>query len=505
MQSSSTSWVTTTTVASIILLSILLQFNIFFNQDTSWLMHAGQRLLAGGNYANNFFEVNPPMAIYLYLPAVWLAKLWQNKFYVSSFIYTFIIGSYSLFSCYLLSHKIFTAQQKLIQAVFVISLSFIFFLMPVDQFSEREHLMLLLTLPYLLLVISRCSDKNISILFASIIGLLAGIGFIIKPHFLLAWLLLEIYWACKNRSVSSWMRPEFFAVILVAASYALSIPLFTPDYLTIVAPSAVKYYYVSFAFPLAIVIIQPLVAFLFIVSVFYLALRPFSCNKNLTDVLQIYLIAFLCIHLMQRTLWAYHIFPALAVALLLLIILLISLLQQRKEMATVFWALILLTAIPLGITGKETVTQLWQKQHSIRNQFFNLINSQAKNGTIYFFSDLITATYPTVDYTQTHSPSRYPCLWLIDSLEYLQNNPLNAQQQQQINSDKNKLIANITTDLNSAPPDLIFIQFKSVNWQRLGIQINFFDLLQQDPRLNSLWRNYSYLTKLGGYLVYKKI
>ena len=57
-------------IALLFITGMLIQLQGFLGRDMSWLLHATSRLLEGGNYTTNFFEINPPMA----LPAITLPK-----------------------------------------------------------------------------------------------------------------------------------------------------------------------------------------------------------------------------------------------------------------------------------------------------------------------------------------------------------------------------------------------------------------------------------------------
>ncbi len=45
-------------------------FNPHFllNNDVYWLIEVGERWLHGGQYIKDYFETNPPLAFYIYLP-----------------------------------------------------------------------------------------------------------------------------------------------------------------------------------------------------------------------------------------------------------------------------------------------------------------------------------------------------------------------------------------------------------------------------------------------------
>ncbi len=64
--------------------------------------------------------------------------------------------------------------------------------LPGQDFGEREHLLLALVVPYLLLAAARASGREIPAAAAVLIGLLAGAAFALKPHFVLLWLAIEV-------------------------------------------------------------------------------------------------------------------------------------------------------------------------------------------------------------------------------------------------------------------------------------------------------------------------
>jgi hypothetical protein len=52
--------------------AIVLRLRTFENADVSWLLTLAEKLLDG---RRDFIEVNPPGAIFAYIPAVWLARI----------------------------------------------------------------------------------------------------------------------------------------------------------------------------------------------------------------------------------------------------------------------------------------------------------------------------------------------------------------------------------------------------------------------------------------------
>ena len=206
-------------------LAWMMQSQLLLKGDVSWQMHLSRSILAGGNYVKDFFEINPPLSIYLYMPAVILQKACGLSAIESARIYIFLLATLSLIICYGLAKKIFLKNDYLVSLIFLFSLFFVYLILPASEFGQRECLLLYLTMPYFLLISLRLTHKTISSVYAVGIGVLAGIGFAIKPFFLLTFVLVELYFLLQKtkdwKSLLNLLRPEIFSII----SFFLLLPL----------------------------------------------------------------------------------------------------------------------------------------------------------------------------------------------------------------------------------------------------------------------------------------
>ena len=90
---------------------------------------------------------------------------------------------------------------------------------PINEFGQRDHLLLILAFPYFLLILARVEAWTVSYKSAVFIGFLAGSVFLFKPYFLLTLFLLESFLFLKKRHVTSFMRPELFTMFGLAIFY----------------------------------------------------------------------------------------------------------------------------------------------------------------------------------------------------------------------------------------------------------------------------------------------
>ena len=305
----------------------LLQQQMLFNWDVSWLLHVSDRLLAGGSYTRDFFELNPPLILYLYAPAALLNKLFSLPAYVGLQIYVFILATLSLYLCNASVQKIL--QDNLVKQLFLVTTTCLFLILPLYDFGQREHLVVIFTLPYFLLLSLRLEHKPVNTRFAVLIGLFASLGLAIKPFFLIAPFLIEIFYMVQSRRLFNCIRAETMTIALFLMVYLAFIAIFHFDYLSVILPFASNYYS-GIAFPWAMIFSNPLVLFCVPPIALHFILYKINPYKPLCSILLLAMLGFLFSYLIQHTPWHDHILPAYSLAVLLNVLFFGILLEQQK-------------------------------------------------------------------------------------------------------------------------------------------------------------------------------
>ena len=104
------------------------------------------------------------------------------------------------------------------------------YVLPWAVFGEREHVALVLVLPYVLLFAARESRATLPLRSAVVAGALAGFGFAIKPHFVVPWAALALAALWPRRGVGLSRRWEFVAASFTAAGCVLAVTVLEPGY-----------------------------------------------------------------------------------------------------------------------------------------------------------------------------------------------------------------------------------------------------------------------------------
>lgn len=310
-------------------LSIFIQTTLLFNCDISWLMLAAKRMLAGGTYTKDFFEPNPPMAIYIYIPAVLLAKATNLSSHWSLFLYVYLMSFISLFLCHKLLKTIFLKEDSRFIPVLMMTIASVLLILPAGSLGQKENFLIILSLPYLLLVSSRLEKHEPSHSFSILIGLLAGIGFAIKPFFLIAFMLIEIYFCFQKRTIKALLRPEILTIGTVLIIYVSLILFLHMDYLSIVIPNVAPSYYLKFNISIWETLSNNQTINSIFVLLFFIVCYKNNHYKQLCSVLLLASIGFFISFIIQRQTWFYRLIPLLSTDIILSVLLFQQLLLKK--------------------------------------------------------------------------------------------------------------------------------------------------------------------------------
>lgn len=349
-----------------------IQAQFYFNPDVSWLMLASQRLLSGGTYSNDFFEVNPPLILYLYAPAVLLAHSLHLAMQTAMTVYIFILASISLLLCGGLLTKILLPSHRLIFKPMIFILAALLLIYPLHAYAQREHLMILFTMPYFFLVSLRL-EKNAVVPrpLAILIGFMAGLGFCIKPYFLIPLLLIEVYGCLFTRQIKNCMRPEVISIACVMVIYGLVILIRHHDYVSVVLPMVLFSYYQEVGLSYRQLLVDINIAIPVSACVFYSLLHREQPYRALGNILCLAIIGLMMAYMVQHAGWSYQLLPALVMSILLMMFYYLLLTQDKHF----HWqAIIKLLVFSLAIFTLIASTQssIWISVLFFPYEFFSL-------------------------------------------------------------------------------------------------------------------------------------
>lgn len=502
----------------------MLQQQVLFNRDVGWLLEASKRLLAGGTYLTDFFENNPPWILYLYSLPVLITNYFSTNIIIVFQLCVFALAMSSWLICATVTKTIFHEKDARLAKLFLVALAWVFVILPAREFGQREHLLVILTLPYCLLVTSRLYGTLVSRNKAILVGVFAGAGFLLKPYFVPTFLLIELYYmGCKKQRLA-WARPEVMTTAIMAVIYAIVIVTRHHDYLTQVVPFASRWCGLGAHDAWSTVLYSFLMYYSMFAVLFYLATNFDNRYQRLTMVLFVALAGFLISYLIQQTTWYYHQIPALSILILfysllfgmmvtstekihpfivlfILVIMCLLLNLVRMYIASYYTVLadffghvnltfyISMSFVFIGGFFIATAKSKWLRTfyavlavvilampilnialinyYSVikKNQYAKLteyINQHAAGQRVYFMTTEIEYIYPTLIHSKAESASRFSYFWALGGMVKQAYLPMNDVLKQQLLQDKQYFINMVSDDIRLKQPKLIFIDTSEI-------------------------------------------
>lgn len=208
-------------------IGLVFQFTTFLNHDIAWVIYSAGQMLSGAEFGRDVIAANPPLIWYLSFPVVTLAETFDLNPATSFRLFvTALALSSSVWSAGIIRRSAF---KHLASSLFLSSL-FLFFFDAQRDFGQREYLALVFCLPYLCVSAGKSEGENYPVWESIMVGLIAGLGWALKPYFLAVPFFVELILLKK----STWrfhFRPEVLSAVTVIAAYIAYLLIFKQQYL----------------------------------------------------------------------------------------------------------------------------------------------------------------------------------------------------------------------------------------------------------------------------------
>jgi hypothetical protein len=210
-------------VLILLMLGLALINPLRVNRDASLHLLIGELLLRGAVPYVDYVEINPPLVHYLHVIPVALAR-WIGVNPIPVFLVLMLaLTVWSIVTVAYLLWRNLGRTGSLIGGVAAFSLSVLDLrLFTTNEFGQREHIFFLLVMPYVILRWLRWRGRlTHGTSLGIFVGLAAGVGAYIKPHFLLILLALELFWFIAEGRRIFGRGQEVTAVIGLGFLYVL--------------------------------------------------------------------------------------------------------------------------------------------------------------------------------------------------------------------------------------------------------------------------------------------
>ena len=216
-----------------------------FNHDAAAVLSFAERWLAGEGLYTELIDVNPPLIFVLNLPPAMIAAATPLPAIVALQLCLLVLCLAAVALAWRILGRDPTAGP--VTAACLTACLPLLCLAAGYEFGQREHLMAVAALPYLLLAGQRAEGRaegqpGAGPWLCTAVALLAALGFALKPHFLAIPALVEAL-VLLRRGPAAALRDGLPWIMFAAwVAYLAAIPLIFPNYLSLVLPMVRDYY-----------------------------------------------------------------------------------------------------------------------------------------------------------------------------------------------------------------------------------------------------------------------
>jgi hypothetical protein len=280
------------------------------NHDVAAVLQFSQRWLAGEGLYTVLVDVNPPLIYVLNLLPAWIASVTPLDAVTALRLCVLALGG----ACWALSLRARDrAAEGPAERALLDVLPALFLLDAGYDFAQREHLMAVAALPYVIAAARRTAGEAPRGRIA--IALIAGVGFAIKPYFLGIPALVELaVLICVGWR--RWLRdPVLWLMAGVWAVYLASFPLVFPAFAGSVLPLIWDYYIDLGGLSMLQVLLVPRLgaALCLLVPLLWIAFRtsvpPRAPGAALPRLMGLAALGAVASAVVQHKGWSYHIVP----------------------------------------------------------------------------------------------------------------------------------------------------------------------------------------------------
>ena len=480
-------------IAILFVCQIAIRLGSELNHDTVWFIYVAREMLDGSELYRDFVEVNPPLAIWLTMPAMMFSRATGLAPVETVYGVFFALTALSLFLVRRYLAKI-RGLPDWAKELTLVLLAAAFLFIPASSFGQREHLLVLLFMPWLVLRFARSKGARISAFESVFIGLLASVAICLKPHAVAAPIAVEALLLLRGRNPRLVIAPENLGAVVFAAVYGLAIVIWSPLFINEIVHFGVAAYVPYIGFDAAEILqrsAQTAVVLALVLVLIYMAKGPM---RDLAVLAFVASIGFLAAYFLQAKGFYYQIMPAQIFAAVGGIFALAGILgawntgEARKS--PVVPAIVVFAIALLNFSSQTYVS---------RGPAFSAAIAQYRPDarSVFIASTNVSNGFPLAVRENLVWTSRFPALWLI---------PYVADRWRDGPMPDDPIIAYaleaLVTDLQKFHPDVIFINQSSTQDYIRGGTFDYLKFMNQDPRFAAIWTTYELRGQAGKFAVY---
>lgn len=474
-------------------IAFVLHWNRAAYSDIAWLLHGARIIYEGGNFADYFFETNPPYNTVFYIPAIIIQDFTGYPLHQSSILYLVPLTVLVVYLT-LVNIRDYALIYKDQVFFYLACLLYIFMnlILVEEQLAQRDVLAGLGTFLILSVILKYRDPKSylqyrsqplhwIAITIGTLMALL-------KPH----WGILIIgamIWRCSDQKrLSVLFDFDFLLLALITALYFWLSMLFFPDFFTQILPFVLSIYLITATGYGYIMIFITLAHFLFLSYAALTLAKEMSFDTEKMRLLKTTIFfAFLAMipALLQQKGFLYHYYSHY-------IVLCLCFLWLLYEGIHLFFGRYKIFTIPLPVIFISTLFtlltffafQLPTKQEYFENhKLAQVVHKYSEPGEYYFIAnENMGLVLPLNLYINRNYGSRFPSYWFLASLR-------NEGRSEQAQEKYRRHFAHLVGEDFARYEPKVFIHVRS-DLEYKNNKLSLPEYLSASPLFNNQWDQY---------------
>ncbi len=484
--------------ALVLLISLWARAAMPLNHDVAWFLVAAERMLDGGNYLDDFFEVNMPAAIAIHAPMVALHRLTGLELPWSVIACTLLLAVHGLVLLWRVQSP--TAGGTLsvsARVATVVWSALLLVALPAYEFAEREHLMLLLALPFVALLAS--PQLGGSPRLQRYVTCVAAVGFYLKPHYAPLPFVLLLAHRLLHRAESTATEDDrarlrmLIALLGVGALYAGWVALAHPGWFEVARWAGALYAefrdpgWQKFVGTTSLTAALLCCGFLVVV---------FAIDRGRRATVAPFLLAALyalAVYLLQDKGWRYQLLPALlfAAAGLPGCVAAAGAAAPRisRRLAAIPAAMLALATLATTINAHRETPRIAQFPDSLIGQALSITRPGYR---VHAISTTAVPFFPAITHYRLQWASRFSTLWPLAALAAPADPRATDVQRAGQAAFAERFTAMVAEDLARWQPDVILVDLRRAHFGHAG-EVDLVGFLARSAAFRDQWQHYRVL------------
>jgi putative flippase GtrA len=478
-------------VALALVVAYALLWDMPITHDVIWQFWIARQLLHGATLYTDILEVNPPLWFWSAIPFQSFAEFAAVPAKRVAIAAVFILVACSVG----LLAALFRGERADNRAAILLLACVALIVVPLGDFGQREHLAIIGTLPYIVLIAHRAEGRPTATILAILVGVLASYGFALKHYFVIIPLGLECWLALHRRAAWRILRPETATLCAFAAIYGAAAWVVAPGFFTNILPM-VKLAYGGYEVPLIFQIYRPWVFVWLIGAIAIVLVRRLVPPVVILAAWAT--LGFIFSYFAQQKGWRYH---ALSASCCLTFAAGMAIVLWRGNR----WKWLRHPGLPVACALPVVFALIVGPYSNAYEESARRALSSARPGdTVAAFSVNASLVWPMIDDASLIWPIRHFTYWMVPAIAHAEAeagaNGVSAEMAEFARTVRR----DTAVDLWCRPPDFIVADDTRYSRSMRGADFNILEFFRRDPALDDLMGHYRKTNVVGRFTIYSR-